>query len=98
MKLEVLTGIKIAHPFTKPFESSYCCPTEDDYEMIQDKYGSHKTETALNALKLVTDENKEEESIKDAPKAYLSTMYIGLDFNIENKRKKLTFTFPALNL
>ncbi|CAD6633324.1 XXYS1_4_G0007580.mRNA.1.CDS.1 [Saccharomyces cerevisiae] len=95
MKLEVLAGIKIAHPFTKPFESSYCCPTEDDYEMIQDKYGSHKTETALNALKLVTDENKEEESIKDTPKAYLSTMYIGLDFNIENKKEKVDIHIPC---
>ncbi|CCF57995.1 hypothetical protein KAFR_0D03470 [Kazachstania africana CBS 2517] len=95
LKLEALSGIKIAHPFIKPFETIYCYSNEDECKSILQNYGSHKTEGSLKKLTRVTDENKDNEDIKDKSKLYLTTMYIGLDVNVEDKKEKVDIHVPC---
>ncbi|SCW04459.1 LAFE_0H14004g1_1 [Lachancea fermentati] len=86
-KLEVLHGIKLAHPFTKPFEATYAYSNEEECKVIMDNYGTHKTEETLKQFKQVTDENKNEEEVKIKKQVHITTLYIGLDVEVEGKRQ-----------
>lgn len=95
LKLEALTGIKIAHPYTKPFETAYYYHNEEERKKIVDNYGTYKTEDVLKEFKKVTDENKDDPDVKDLPKVYITTMYIGLDVNVEDKKEKIDIHVPC---
>lgn len=95
LKLEVLPGINIAHPFPSLFGSTYAYDSEADADNILENYGSHKTEGKLDNFIKVTDENKDDETIKDSKKVYLTTMYIGLDVNVESKKEKVDIHIPC---
>ncbi|QLG72668.1 hypothetical protein HG535_0D03760 [Zygotorulaspora mrakii] len=95
LKLEALSGIKSAHPFTKPFEAVYCYSTNEDCKHILDSFGTHKTEEELRNFKRVTDENKGDEEIEKQSKVYITTMYIGLDVNVEDKKEKIDIHVPC---
>ncbi|AGO10452.1 AaceriABL002Cp [[Ashbya] aceris (nom. inval.)] len=87
LKLEVLSGINLAHPYTKPFESTYAYKTEEEYKEIFDNYGTHKTEDVLKKYTEVTNENKDDESLKGMEKVHITTMYIGLNIAVDEKKK-----------
>lgn len=95
MKLEVLTGIKIAHPYVKYFETTYCFDTEEECKDIMDNHGSFKKEEFMKKFTKVTDENKQAEDIKDKSKVYITTLYVGLDLNIEEKKEKIDIHIPC---
>lgn len=95
LKLEALAGINIAHPFPALFGTTYCYDNENDVQNILENYGSHKTENKLQNLIKISDDNKEDESLKEKAKMYLTTMYIGLDVNVENKKEKVDIHIPC---
>lgn len=86
-KLEVLSGIKLAHPYTKPFESTYAYDTEEQYKEIFDNYGTHKTEDVLKKYTQITDENRDGKFLKYKEKVHITTMYIGLNIAVDEKKK-----------
>lgn len=86
-KLEALNGINLAHPFTKPFETTYAYSTEDECKEIVDNYGTYKTEGVLKNYTEVTSDNKDDESLKDKKKVHITTMYIGLDVAVDDKKQ-----------
>lgn len=95
LKLEALTGIKSAHPFTKAFETAYCYSNEEERKEILDNYGTYKTEEQLKKYRQITDENKEDAEVKGKSKTYITTMYIGLDVNVEDKKEKIDIHVPC---
>lgn len=95
LKLEALPGINLSHPFPSLFESTYCYNDSKDAETILENYGSHKTERVLVEYTKITDDNKDEEELKDKNKMYLTTMYIGLDVSVEDKKEKVDIHVPC---
>ena len=95
LKLEVLPGINIAHPFPDLFGATYAYDNDEDAQTIIDNYGSHKTEAKLASFTKVTEENKDDESIKESKKVYMTSMYIGLDVNVESKKEKVDIHVPC---
>lgn len=95
LKLEALTGIKIAHPYTKPFEAAYYYHTDEERRRIVDNYGTFKTEHTLEEFKKVSDGDKDDSKAKDLSKVYITTMYIGLDVNVEDKKEKIDIHVPC---
>lgn len=95
LKLEALAGIKLAHPYTKPFEAAFTYSNEEESREILDNYGSFKTEEQLNKYQRVTDDNKDTDGIKGKQKCYITTMYIGLDVNVEEKKEKIDIHVPC---
>lgn len=93
LKLEALPGIKLAHPFIKPFEAAFAYSDETECKEILDNYGSFKTEEQLSKYKRITEENGQE--AKDEKKCYITTMYIGLDVNVEEKKEKIDIHVPC---
>lgn len=91
-KLELVEGINIAHPYVKPFESSYVGTSEEHVQQIIDGYGTLGGEAAVqNAtiLEKLSDEGKEQ-----ANEVHLTKLYIGLD--IAEGHKKLDIQYPCL--
>ncbi|SCU92172.1 LAFA_0F08504g1_1 [Lachancea sp. 'fantastica'] len=86
-KLEVLSGINLAHPFTKPFEASYIYDTEAQCKDIIDNYGTFKTQNVLEQYTEVNDQNKDSDVIKDKKQVHITTMYIGLDVSADAKNQ-----------
>ncbi|KAL3228971.1 Poly(A) polymerase [Nakaseomyces bracarensis] len=95
LKLETIPGIKLAHPFFKPFEVSYFYDEEEDAKTILNSYGSHATESALQKFTKVDDDNKEDDDIKEKKKVHITTMYVGLDVFVENKKEKIDMHVPC---
>ncbi|CCD27393.1 polynucleotide adenylyltransferase PAP1 NDAI_0K02020 [Naumovozyma dairenensis CBS 421] len=95
LKLEALPGINLAHPYTKPFESTYCYTTDEESKTILNDYGSHATEGTLNNFLKVTDDNKNNDDVKDKKKVRITTMYIGLNVNVANKKEKIDIHVPC---
>ncbi|CCK68338.1 polynucleotide adenylyltransferase PAP1 KNAG_0A06840 [Huiozyma naganishii CBS 8797] len=96
MKLEALEGIKVAHPYVKPFESNYCFDTADGDKQILANYGSHRTEDRLAQYTRINDDNKNDESLQKMDKMHLTTMYVGLDVNVvDKKREKIDIHVPC---
>lgn len=93
LKLEALPGIKLAHPFIKPFEAAFAYSNETEPKEILDNYGSFKSEEQLSKFRRVTEENSQE--LKDEQKCYITTMYIGLDVNVEEKKEKIDIHVPC---
>ncbi|SCU94805.1 LADA_0G11430g1_1 [Lachancea dasiensis] len=86
-KLEVLSGINLAHPFTKPFESSYIYDNDAQCKDIIDNYGTYKTQNILDQYTEVTQDNKDSEVVKDKKQVHITTMYIGLDVAVDGKKQ-----------
>ncbi|KAH3899798.1 probable Poly(A) polymerase [Saccharomycodes ludwigii] len=86
-KLEPLSGIKLAHPYTKPFEITYAFNDNEEYKDILNKYGTHKTEGMLSIYPVVTEENKNDSEISKMQKVHITTMYIGLDVDLDEKKR-----------
>lgn len=86
-KLEVLSGINLAHPFIEAYESSYIYRSDDEYKEIMSNYGTHKTESVLEKFTKITKENKDNDEIKNASQVHIATMFIGLDVNTEESKK-----------
>lgn len=95
LKLETIPGIQLAHPFFKPFEVTYCYDEEQDAKTILNSYGSHVTENALEKFTMVNDDNKENEDIKEKKKVHITTMYVGLNVSVENKKEKIDMHVPC---
>lgn len=95
LKLEALPGIKIAHPYTKPFETAYYYANDEERKKIVDSYGTYKTEDILGQFKTVASENEDDAKVKNASKVYITTMYIGLDVNVEDKKDKIDIHVPC---
>lgn len=95
MKLETLPGIQLVHPYTKPFEKAYCYKTPDECRNILEKYGTYKSERELTQYTEYTEENKNDENVKDSNKLYITTMFIGLDITVENRREKIDIHLPC---
>lgn len=95
LKLEALNGIKQAHPYTKPFEAAFAYSGEDESREILDNYGSFKTEEQLKKYQRITDDAKDVDELKDKQKCYITTMYIGLDVNVEEKKEKIDIHVPC---
>lgn len=95
LKLEALPGIKLSHPYVKPFESSYIYNNDEECKEILDNYGIYKTENSLDTYIKVTDENKNNADVKDKSQVHIMTMYIGLDVNVENKKEKIDIHVPC---
>ncbi|EDO16842.1 hypothetical protein Kpol_1056p43 [Vanderwaltozyma polyspora DSM 70294] len=95
LKLEALPGIKSAHPYVKPFESTYCYSTDEECKDIVDSYGTYKTESSLEKYTKVTEENSNAPSIEGKLQVHITTMYIGLDVNVENKKEKIDIHVPC---
>ncbi|CEP60887.1 polynucleotide adenylyltransferase PAP1 LALA0_S02e01926g [Lachancea lanzarotensis] len=86
-KLEVLSGINLAHPFTKPFETSYIYDTDAQCKDIIDNYGTYKTQNVLEQYTEVNDENKDSDAVKGKKQVHITTMYIGLDVSADAKKQ-----------
>ena len=95
LKLETIPGIKLAHPFFKPFEAAYCYTDDQDAKTILNNHGSHMTEKALDKFTKVTDENKDDEDVKSKKKVHITTMYVGLGVSVENKKEKIDMHIPC---
>ncbi|OXB43967.1 hypothetical protein B1J92_L02277g [Nakaseomyces glabratus] len=95
LKLETIPGIKLAHPFFKPFEAAYCYTDDKDAKTILNNHGSHITEKALEKFTKVTDENKDDEDVKSKKKVHITTMYVGLGVSVENKKEKIDMHIPC---
>lgn len=95
LKLETIPGIKLAHPFFKPFEAAYCYTDDQDAKTILNNHGSHITEKALEKFTKVTDENKDDEDVKSKKKVHITTMYVGLGVSVENKKEKIDMHIPC---
>lgn len=95
LKLEAMTGIKLVHPYTKPFEVAYYYATEEERQKIVDSCGTYKTEEDLKHFSRVTEDSKKDPSNKDKPIVYITTMYIGLDVNVEDKKEKIDIHVPC---
>lgn len=95
LKLETIPGIKLAHPFFKPFEAAYCYTDDQDAKIILNNHGSHITEKALEKFTKVTDENKDDEDVKSKKKVHITTMYVGLGVSVENKKEKIDMHIPC---
>lgn len=86
-KLEVLSGINLAHPFTKPFEASYVYDNEAQCKDIIDNYGTYKTQHVLKQYTEIVDDNKNADEVKDKKQVHITTMYIGLDVAVDGKKQ-----------
>ncbi|SCU97746.1 LAMI_0F11210g1_1 [Lachancea mirantina] len=86
-KLEVLNGIKLVHPFVKPFECTYLYKTDEECSKIVDNYGTSKTEGVLKQFIEKTDANAQEETVKASKQVHITTLYIGLDVVAEGKKQ-----------
>lgn len=95
LKLETIPGIKLAHPFFKPFEAAYCYTDDQDAKTILNNHGSHITEKALEKFTKVTDENKDDEDVKSKKKVHITTMYVGLGVSVKNKKEKIDMHIPC---
>lgn len=95
LKLETIPGIKLAHPFFKPFEAAYCYTDDQDAKTILNNHGSHITEKALEKFTKVTDENKDDEDVNSKKKVHITTMYVGLGVSVENKKEKIDMHIPC---
>lgn len=95
LKLETIPGIKLAHPFFKPFEAAYCYTDDQDAKTILNNHGSHMTEKALDKFTKVTDENKDDEDVKSKKNVHITTMYVGLGVSVENKKEKIDMHIPC---
>lgn len=87
LKLEQLSGIKLVHPFIKPFETVYTAPVSQSdsrnmFKEIIDKYGTHSMESYLDKKYVkITEDNKDQYT--DANKVFITTMYLGLEVDEE---------------
>ncbi|QLQ78191.1 hypothetical protein HG537_0A04380 [Torulaspora globosa] len=95
LKLEAMAGIKLAHPYTKPFEAAYYYTTDEERQKIVDSCGTYKTEDDLKQFRRVTDDSKNDPEFKDKPIVYITTMYIGLDVSVEDKKEKIDIHVPC---
>ncbi|GMM30427.1 polynucleotide adenylyltransferase [Martiniozyma asiatica (nom. inval.)] len=102
-KLELVSGVSLAHPYVKPFMITYICDNDEQANSIKELYGTLEGEKyARENLKEVkidddTDTNKLEKDTLEQGKflVHLMKLYIGLDLDLKGREKKMDIQIPC---
>lgn len=103
LKIENIAGVELAHPYVKPFTTSYICKTEEQVALINQLYGTLDGEKyAAENLEEVkinedTDTDKLEQQVANDGKylIHLMKLYIGLELDLKGKEKKMNIQVPC---
>ncbi|CCH62023.1 hypothetical protein TBLA_0G00760 [Henningerozyma blattae CBS 6284] len=95
LKLETLAGIKLAHPYIKPFETTYNYTSDEECKEIMENHGTYKKEDSIKKYIKPSDEESTSEDPEDTKQFHITTMYIGLDVNVESKKEKIDIHVPC---
>lgn len=103
LKIENIAGVELAHPYVKPFTTSYICKTEEQVALINQLYGTLDGEKyAAENLEEVkinedADTDKLEQQVANDGKylIHLMKLYIGLELDLKGKEKKMNIQVPC---
>lgn len=103
LKIENISGVKLAHPYVKAFKVSYICDNNEQLSTINSLYGTLEGEQYakqfLTEVKIDddTDTDKLEETVTSEGKLliHMIKLYIGLELDLKGKEKKMNIQVPC---